>query len=240
MTEERVKNFFEYFRTQLKRVESIGEREYKIHKKILYVSMIDTIAGLIYPTLSNRKRFTSLLINFASWKEVEYISLPHLVQTLKLNPAPEFDKLREFAYKEYDKWPTCGPLFLDKDIPVTNVGTHWPKSKEFNEAVEEVFLDSLTHAHLLYKFRNALIHNFIPLGSDFEMPEDRQPFYMTTQDLTMQDEEKFYWNLIYPALFFKDITNNIFKNAESHCLKNRIDPIQVLKTGRYWLKSLNQ
>ena len=62
MTEDISKKFFDYFRDELTLVDKIGGREYKVHKKILYVSMLDTIAGLIYPTRSNSDRFVSVLI----------------------------------------------------------------------------------------------------------------------------------------------------------------------------------
>ena len=236
MTDSATKRFFGYFRKELNLIDDIEGREYKIHKKIMYVSMIDTIAGLIYPTFGNKDRFVSLLVNFGSWSESEYVSIPHLARALQLNPSPEFNHLREYVFSEFDKWSQGDLIHINRDIPANIAGTHWPKGKNYNEAVNEVALESLKHAHLLYRYRNALVHSFRPLGSDFEMPEDESPYYLS---ITVVKKDN-YWDLIYPAVFFKKLVTNVFNNAEQHILKNRVNPIEVLRVGRYWLPSLNK
>jgi hypothetical protein len=49
-----------------------------------------------------------------------------------------------------------------------------------------------------------------------------------------------YWNLIYPTPFFQKICTAIFNNIEPYFKENRIDPIEVLRRGRYWLEGLNK
>ena len=240
MTDKITKRFFKFFREELDLVDKIEGHQYKIHKKILYVSMIDTIAGLIYPTRGNRDRFVQTLIKFASWDEAEYVSIPHLVRTLQLNPDPEYNQLRKYVFNEFRNWKQGSLVPIDTDVPANKVGTHWPKGKQLNEAVNDVMLESLRHAHLLYKYRNALVHSFRPLGSDFEMPEDENPYYMAITTIgSKSDDNDIYWDLIYPEVFFKKLVNNIFDNAEIHILNNKINPAEILKVGRYWLPSLN-
>ncbi|MGI9304277.1 MAG: hypothetical protein ACR2RB_16470 [Gammaproteobacteria bacterium] len=91
--------FFEYLRSQLDLINTLSGRDLKLHRKILYVSMIDTVAGLIYPAYGNRDRFVSVLEVFGGWQDATRVSVPHLVKALERNPSPAYNRLRQKALR---------------------------------------------------------------------------------------------------------------------------------------------
>ena len=235
---KKIERFINYFKNEFNLIESISRsREYKVHKKALYCSLIDALSGVIYPKKGNRARFVDTILTFGEWKYAEHVSVPHIARLLELNPAPEYSKLRKYIFEKFDEWSEGDLVTLDKDVHIGEVGRLWPKGKEHLEAIDGISLDSLKHVRLLYSYRNSLIHEFRPLGTDAEMPEDENPYY-----LSISDFEKGYshWNLIYPTPFFQKICLTIFNNIEPYFKENRIDPIEVVRRGRYWLKGLNK
>lgn len=241
MSTERRKRFFGYFRNELDLVDGIGGREYKVHKKLVYVALLDTMAGLVFPRLRNRRRFVELVKEFGAWSEWDKISTPHLVRALELNPAPQFNEVRNIGLKHLASWSQGELKKLKDDLDYNVVRSKWPKDKESSQPLEGVALESLQHVQLLYSFRNAVVHSFRPLGTDFEMPEDVEPYYLSVSDSEGESPDPhFHWDLIYPAAFFRALTESVFDNVERHTTDNEIDPIEVLKRGRYWLDPLNR
>jgi len=210
MNATRRTRFFAYFREQLGLVDQLGGREYKVHKKLIYVALLDTMAGLVYPRLSNRRRFVQLVKDFGAWSECEHISTPHLARMLKLNPSPQFNEVRKLAIAHLGSWSEGDHKGARDDLKYNAVRSKWPKDKDSCEPVEGVALEAVQHAHLLYFFRNAVVHSFRPLGTDFEMPEDTEPYYLSVSEAeTGPDGRCFHWDLIYPAEFFRSLTEAV-------------------------------
>ncbi len=240
---KRIDRFISYFRKQFDLTNDIGDTPiYKIHKKALYLSLIDGLSGVIYPNKSShRSRFVQTVLDFGEWEQAEYVSLPHLARLLALNPDPEFEALRKHVLSQIDTWSSGDLIYLDKDVKANEVGSQWPKGKEHSEPVNEIRLDSLKHVQLLYTFRNSLIHEFRPLGIDLEVPEDDDPYYLSVYD-TKEDKDMktIHWNLIYPTVFIHNLCKKIIGNLDLYFKENRIDPIEVFSSGKYWLKGLNK
>ena len=166
--EDKQNRFFDYFRGQMNKISEIGDDSFKTHKKLLYVSFIDTLSGLVYPTLSdkNRDRFVSIVTNCSDWKEGQNISLFHLKRALSLNPNHDFNALRAFVDSKLSEWEPGNCIEISQDVSAGVIGTHWPKGKDLKESYDGVSIESLKHVSLLYRYRNSLVHSFRPLGSD--------------------------------------------------------------------------
>lgn len=237
---ERIERFISHFKKQYDLIDSIGDNAiYKVHKKALYLSLIDGLSGVVYPNKKHRDRFVKFVLCFGEWDHGEYISLPHLFRLLSLNPDPDLESLRKFVFSRFDTWSSGNIMYLDNDVTVPDIKKHWPKRKNYDEPINGIQVDSLKHVHLLYTFRNSLIHEFRPLGTDLEVPEDDAPYYMSLMERPYENKV-IHWDLIYPTVFFKEICNKIFTNLEAYFKENRIDPIEVIRSGRYWLKELNR
>jgi len=241
MSEERRTRFFKYFRNEFDLIASIGDREHKVHKKLCDVALLDTMAGLTFPRNNNRQRFVRLVKELGNWSNCDRISAPHLLRMLELNPAPEFDELRDIARNHVGGWAAGNLISLEADLEFNFVRSKWPKDNQSKEPLEGVVLEHLQHAYLLYSFRNAVVHSFRPLGSDFETDEDISPYYLSiTRIGEASEKKKNYWDLIYPTEFFKSLTGSILSKVEARIAQAEIDPIEVLEQGPYWLQKLNR
>lgn len=236
---EKIDIFLSYFQNEYNLINNIEKgKEYKVHKKLLYCSFIDSIAGVVYPKKRNRKRFVDIILEFSEWKHVEYISVPHLVQMLKLTSNSEFLKLKDYIFKIYEQWSDGEIISLKMDVDSNEIYPLWPENDEQFQ-IKGIRLKALKHVYLLYRYRNSLIHEFLPPGTDIETSEDSVPYYISISEL-FNDEPISYWNLIYPTSFFKKLCANILINIKPYFENNNIDPLGVIKSGRYWIKGLNQ
>jgi hypothetical protein len=235
---DKISRFITYFTEQYDLINQIGNtHKYKIHKKALYCSLIDALSGVVYPTKGNRDRFVSIIIEFGEWIFAERISIPHITRLLELNPAPAYSNLRKYIFGIFEQWRFGELVTLDRDVSIEEVARLWPKGKDNFQPIEGISIDSLKHAHLLYTYRNSLIHDFRPLGSDIEVTEDENPYYLL---ITGSENEQDHWNLIYPTPFFQKLSNSILNNIETYFKENRIDPIEVIRRGKFWLNGLNK
>lgn len=235
--------FFAYTKGKLDRIDDISSADLKVHKKILYVAFIDSLSGLVYPAHSqNRERFTEVVLTFGKWNDAGKVSTPHLARALRINPDPSYDKVRDLVLQNLDSWSAGDLIPLSRDLDAGVIGSHWPQGKRYEQPVEGAPWNHLKHVELLYAYRNALVHSFRPLGPDAEMPEDATPYYLSTHDATSggRGSEEFHWQLIYPTVFLRTLAHDIFEAVEGHIRKNSIDPIEVLRGGKYWIRELNK
>ncbi len=239
----RQSRFFEFTEANLQRIDSLDAADLKTLRKILYVSFIDSLSGLIYPIFSqNRERFTTFVVQFGSWANAEKVNTPHLARALALNPDPSFDKVRTVVLANLNSWGSGELIKIDRDLDAGVIGTHWPQGKRYEQPVDGAPWQHLKHVELLYAYRNALVHGFRPLGHDAEVPEDTEPYYLHTSELSPPPsaESDEYWELIYPTAFLRSLARTLLEATREHICKNEIDPVAVLRGGRYWLRELNR
>lgn len=234
--------FFSYVRDKLERIDEIKSDELSVHKRVLYVTYIDSLSALIYPSYSqNRARFTDFVIKFGNWQHAEKVSTPHLARALSLNPDPAYDKVRALALKTVNAWRSGSHIDLSFDLEAGFVGTHWPTGKSYEQPVVGATWTHLKHVELLYAYRNSLVHDFRTLGPGYDLPEDEGPYYISTDTASTEGTvAEFHWELVYPAAFLRNLATSALTTVETHIRNNEIDPVEVLRTGRYWIEALNR
>ena len=234
--------FFSYVRDKLERIDEITSDDLAIHKKVLYVTYIDSLSALVYPAYSqNRARFTDFVVRFGDWEHSERVSTPHLVRALSLNPDPAYDKIRELVLKTLNSWRSGSHIALSSDLEAGVVGTHWPSGKLYAQPDEVATWKHLKHVELLYAYRNSLVHSFRALGPSYDMPEDKVPYYIRTFTSSANTEEnESHWELVYPTTFLRELARSALSAVEAHFRDKQIDPIESLRTGRFWVKALNK
>ena len=105
------------------------------------------------------------------------------------------------------------------------------------EPIEGVKFESLKHVHLLYTYRNSLIHELRNLGYGLEeLSLGKEPSY---HSMTMEDG-KDTWQLVYPLGFFENICETCIINLKEYLILNNIDPYNSFNFGSYWKEELNQ
>jgi len=142
------------------------------YRKVLYVTAIDTLAGLrfhqsAYPQLArrNRERFIRFLREFGSWPEGDLVSIPFLKD--ELEAARLFDRpLGQHIAVQLSKFSTDdgGSLPSSKiDEPLSTLLTLATTEKE-EEALHEY-----QHLALFYRYRNSLVHESRQPGRAMEV-----------------------------------------------------------------------
>jgi len=235
---ERQDTFFSVFEGYIDSINTASfQKQDKTFKKVLFVSVIDTLAKCAYPHKSNAKRFTSFIDKFCQWKHCNKVSLTNLIRLLSIIPDPAFSDLRKYTLSIFDNWHGS----IEKDPDLIDIQKLWPKNIEYeqNHPLQKFNAESLTHKWLFYKYRNHLVHGLREPGYGIESEENTEPFYHTMGAL--HEENSFSWELVYPLSFFNCLCRCGFKNLKTYCENNRIDPYESYKEtfGTYWMEELN-
>jgi hypothetical protein len=239
-----VDRFTEYFEEEITRTTKIiieGENHSpKLHKKLIFSAILDSLSKCIFPKKGNKDRFISFLIEFSEWQDHDRISLPHLFRLLKKNPEPAFSNLRNFTTTKINEWSDGELVELSRDPKISEIRRYWPDEKDYKKPLDGVSIEFLQHSHLLYSCRNALVHEFRHLGYGTELKNDEHPFYIGMSHIDNDQEEKETWELVYPCGFFEKIVRTSLLNMKNYLINNNINPFSSYTFGSYWLEELNK
>ena len=242
--DETIDRFISHFRGQSARIASLGaERDHNLFKKSLYVAVLDALARSVYPQKGNRDRFVAFIREFGSWKEADRVSLPHLATLLSKVPDPAFSQVRQYALAEIAKWSEGQMVTLSRDPSYDTIRKLWPQDKDGRFPLAQISLESLQHVHLLYAFRNSLVHELRQLGYGVEREQDKEPYYMSCTSLgpgiDAADSGEKTWELTYPVTFFETLCACTLLRLEKYLKKDRLDPYASYRFGTYWISGLN-
>lgn len=237
--EEGVDRFLGFFRDLLKEIQNLeSAKSTALFRKTLYSSLLDALTrttALAHPKKSNRERIVDFVSIFCGWPEWGKISLPHLIRLLEKVPDPAFSNLREYAFSIYDQWDEGAVIRLDRDPDFQTIKEIWPK--EIPKPLEDIQIEFLQHANLLYRYRNSLVHELREPGYGMEFTTDTEPFY---HSMTNSDTKEKTWELVYPLGFYEKLCENAIDKLKDYYLKDRIDPYSCYVFGTYWIEELNR
>jgi len=236
-----IDTFFNWFEDLANSATKISKDKYApTFKRLIYVSALDSLSKCVAgKKFRVRERFVFLVKHFCEWPESSKVSLPHLVKFLQEVPLPAFEDLRKFAYEKYDSLEQ-GTTYtvVDIDPEKNDILKLWPRDSVYREPIEKIGLESLTHLNLLWKYRNALVHDTRRLGGmdsfDFE-----EPSYHSLTDLTIDPDPVELWELVYPVPFFEKLLRSAIKKLKTYYVENRLNPYDRFKLGSYWIEELN-
>ena len=243
-TQSNIDRFSEYFFKQICEIESIETEHAELFRRLLYSSVLDTLAGTVMPERSNKDRFIHLIKRFCRWSDGDKISLTHLVQLLRINPDPAFEKLRTWTLEKYKALPVqSGQLMpITSDPSFEEVKNLWPGPKEHKTPLEGVDLVALQHYQLLYYYRNTLVHELRIPGYGMEFgDDDKFPYYH--QMSTVGDDGKLKLKsveLVYPRGFLHQLCETAITQLKDYFVENELDPYDSFKFGTYWIRELNR
>jgi len=241
--------FISFFHEQIQSIASIQlskPGDCLLFKKILYVSMIDSLSKAVSPQLGNRsrERFVGFFKSFIKWKYSEKISLPHLKAVLENTSHPDYSKLKTFANSQSAKWVEGEIIELDKDPDYMDVFDLWPKDgngkpKSINICRRNITLNLLTHGSLFYAYRNTLVHEMRKPGYGLDWETKKEPYYAIMDHLEKEGKLSRSWELVYPVGFLEDICESVLEVLEKYYKNNKIDPYAFFNFGTYWIEELN-
>jgi len=185
----------------------------------------------------NRERFLHLLENYYEWEYLDFVSV-QLIQIELMNEQREqFNDLKRYVTKKLATFPKSQPISLSYDVKYEELIELWPGGLKLNGKYK---LEFFTHKNLLYRFRNRLIHEMRPPGSQFNFFEINYAHYVPvkkmdlnpkTQELEVFDD---VWQLNYPLEFFVEMCNSVRKNLERYIRDNSINPYNSYYFGHSW------
>ncbi|MBL8385372.1 MAG: hypothetical protein JNM90_19980 [Burkholderiales bacterium] len=201
------------------------------YRKALYVTAIDTLAGLrfhksAYPQLSrqNRERFTRFVRQHASWPEGDLVSLPFLkeeLESMKLLARP----LGRHVVASVAQFSSDngGALPVAKiDEPISKLQSLVSMERE------EDALREYQHLALLYRYRNSLVHESREPGNAMEVfSTSGEPYYHGY----LRDPQ---WYLAYPPALFEGLLKRSIGSFREYLISNAIDPYSLVEDKARW------
>lgn len=201
------------------------------YRKVLYVTAIDTLAGLrfhrsAYPQLSrqNRERFMRFVREHASWPEGHLVSLPFLAEELESKKLLERPLGQHVAAKVAQISTEDGGAHLVKEIDESSSELKALASMER----EEDALREYQHLALLYRYRNSLVHESREPGKAMEVfGTSGEPYYHGYLD----DPR---WYLTYPLALFEGLLLRSIASFRDYLGSNAIDPYSLVEDKARW------
>lgn len=218
-TKEEIDRYCSYFTEKLREISVIDNI---LFKKILFVTMLDTLARGAFPIItSNRKRFVEFIDKFADWQDKDRISLPQLSFLLESETC---SLLRKEVLERLETWKQGREIRLSDDAECDEL-----LSFASNDEVDSV--KKARHSALLYIYRNRLVHEFRKPGYGIEHEGDEWPYYHSLTDSKTNSET---WELVYPSQFFVHIIESSLGNLTNYLLKGGINPYDSYDFSSIW------
>jgi hypothetical protein len=221
MTNQNIQNetqlFFEHFREFLGYVRSLPTsraehpQEHKIiAQKLLCCSLLDALAITRFDDDNNKDRFKKLVTQHTSYPYWDRVSVPQILYYCEKHPQERTRQIEVYARSvlanrnsySISEDPTCDAL-----------------TRRFPDLGDK--LDTCTHASLLYKYRNKLVHEMRQPGYGYEFGYDTEPCYRTQTEL---ETNRFTFQLTYPFAFFVRICNECISSLETYFLEHENSP----------------
>lgn len=232
-----VARFTGYYQQVCERARGLADGDFgRRLEKLCLVSVIDAVAKVMYPSQGNRDRFTRVISAFGGWEASTRVSLPHLDALLVRSPEPDFEPLRLRVRELLAGWLPGEFVHLDRDLPLAEARRLWPRDSALRLLMRRVPLEHLQHAHLLYAYRNFLVHEFRDRHDALDMDDTEHPIYIHMME--GMDNGTARWNVFYPTRFFGALGQRIVLEVGEYLRKNDLDPRHHLSSFDYLIEDL--
>lgn len=238
-----IERFTSYFRKQLLEIQALKTEHAELYQRLLYSSLLDTLAGVAFPQEStNRDRFVFFLRQFCIWTDGDKVSISHLAQLLQKNLDSEFSVVRDWATGRLNSHPAHdGEIVpINHDPSIFEIKSQWPTQREFCITInnKKIQIEHLKHLHLLYAYRNTLVHEFRTPGYGIEV--DDVPYYHLLRHSNADGNDIGQTiELVYPHKFLFQLCDAGLTQLALYFSKNKLSPYDSRKFGTYWINGLN-
>lgn len=241
--EKNITAYINYFRYQIDNIEDqcSTTRDGNLYARILYTAIIDSLSRMVFRQESNRDRFVKFVCQYCDWSDCTRVSLPHLYRLVANKPNANLSMLKKFATQNIGSWRPAEKIVLNRDPSSETVEELWPKVNNKMLKIDGIWIKWIQHVHLLYTYRNHLVHEFQTPGRHVELWDLNEPYYAYLVEYENDNsvDKKRSWELQYPAKFFKRLGESGLSNLRNYLFENHIDPYINTDRGNYWIDELN-
>jgi hypothetical protein len=256
--ERKIERFIQFYEEMiLVAMAESNLRNQAIHSKVLLCSIIDSLAKSRFPEIkTNSQRFKQTIEELGGWAECDHISLLHLKRALdmQVGTSERFSDLRNWTdsamaarFKVSNRLFSV-PVPIFRDPNPDEVNSCWPVSATGQrEKIRDISFEMLQHKHLLWLYRNNLVHEYrIPgRGSELGLRDSQEPCYRQVAQIESIDcEDRLVFSnrfeLIYPTAFFRTLAETVLHNVAQHHLGAGRNPFLAFSDGSYWLPRFNE
>ena len=191
------------------------------YRRVLLLSLLDTLSKCAYPkTKGNKKRFLKLINKYSKWNDKDRISLPQL--DLSFSKKRINKMLKEEVKKRLSSWPK-GQLIRPSDDPF------YRDLAGLANTSEKKIINKHRYSHLLWNKRNFAVHEFRTPGKGWPLSNDNtSPYYHG-----FIGDQTFH--LVMPLEFISQIVMKCNTNLKLHLDELGIDPLGRLSVRDLWL-----
>lgn len=227
-------------------LENANDSAGSLYKKTLLISLLDNMAKVAFPTETNKRRMINFLQTFSDWKDGNKISLPALRKLTERTGDSSYDRARNFAQEELNKWQSGSLVQISQDADLQTVAAIWPvhSSEKINKTLPasklDVSLEDLQHYNMFYQYRNCVIHESrVPGVGDYHV-DSETPYYSSSfvSDPRFRSGRTIR-GLVYPLKFFTYLCQTSLTNLKKDLTQNQIDPLTLFSFGEFFIESLN-
>lgn len=226
-----------------------GKRHLREIKKTAVLSLLDTLARAFEGGGQQRNKEAFVrLVEGQGWPDAKRLSVVHLARALQMHfqikPQERWAWVDLYDYLRGNHRWTDGKYCCENSISVDpderEIMPHWPKEKNgslckivIDENGKSIPLRELKHSHLLYSYRNVLVHESREPNFSYENDDDKEPLYMTVGG---GNDGRCEYHLVYPLGFLIGVTNRCIQNIRD---SGEHDPYSRFAYGCYIIPELN-
>ncbi|WP_156887670.1 hypothetical protein [Desulfotignum balticum] len=256
--ESKIERFIQFYEEMiLGAMAESNLRNQAIPSKVLLCTIIDSLAKSRFPEIKiNSQRFKQTVEELGGWAECNHISLLHLKRALdmQVETSERFSDLRNWTDSAIVARFKVSNRLLSVTMPVSRdpkpeeVNSCWPVSATGQrEKIGDILFEMLQHKHLLWLYRNNLVHEYrIPgRGSELGLKDSQEPCYRQVAQVESVDSEAGLvfsnrFELLYPTAFFRTLAETVLHNVAQHHLGAETNPFLAFSDGSYWLPRFNE
>ncbi|MDA0999612.1 MAG: hypothetical protein O2807_03715 [bacterium] len=223
MSYAQIDNYCDFFKEKIDEISSLGIDP--LYKKILIVTIIDTLSIPRFPNRNNRYRFTKIIETCGQWKNATRICLPQLLLNLRNEPATLGGSLESEVARRIGSWSSGRIYGIDVVDPwLTGIVSSATTTQE-----EKCILNN-SQSNLFYLYRNHIVHEFREPGQSIPVFGNPNPHYHMHTVIGGPTT----WELVYPVEFIILITKNILDSLKIYLYGHYLDPYQFYNFGSLW------
>jgi hypothetical protein len=229
-------NYIGHFRYEHERIVGL---DYPLHRKLLIVAMLSSLAEGRYPhTARDSAKFIKLIETYSAWTDATSVSVTQLQMIIdERGSHAALGLSKEFVDSLWQRralWHNRECQRLNQ-AEISHIGID-PKPEDIllerSTTTEKAIVESVKHSALLYRYRCKLVHEFRMPGHGFEFDQrGTEPYYIAMLDADRDGETE---ELVYPTQWFLNLPLPILTQLEIYYRQEQINPYDSYKFGSPW------
>lgn len=219
-----IESFFKWVTDQIGEIDKLPNH----FRRILLVSLLDTLARCAYPAeKNNRNRFVNLIDSYSDWIDKDRVSLPQLRYVLSGEPeAIECRELLREVESRLSRW-SYGKILRPEEAD--------PLSKDldrFKQGKCEKLIERVRYTSLLWTMRNFAVHEFRDPGQGWSISDDNtSPYYHGHLNGPSNQHS---WELYIPCEVISMLVLSCSEGLKRYFERERLNPYDRFNFGSSW------